>query len=240
MQIKLSDSKGRDAEVAAGGVTSVEEVRWVDEEGAGVDNRRILRGSAAHDLDAIIAASGGLDKVGDALIEGDPDVDIETFGSFLEDVSRVYVNPGGEICHRVTHYEIVCGPDGEEIERRPREETQSNIAGETPLKWTGKKMKKTDVARRFVFANKLQIRHVNGLTHDFLHGIAKELEDEGCMMLLGGGIKGNEPLVFRQGGLGYRGLLEGRTEGDSYALVLHLTNQELKPPPPAAPEEDKA
>ena len=114
MQIKITDSKGRDAEVAAGGVTAVEEVRWVDDEGAGVINRRILRGSAAHDIEALTAEYGDLDKLGEALVEADPEVDIEAFGAFLEDVSRVYVNPAGEVCHRVTHYEILCDPDGSE------------------------------------------------------------------------------------------------------------------------------
>lgn len=233
MQINLTDSRGRDAEVSAEGVAPVQEVRWVDADGAGVTSRRVLRGSADRDIEALEARFGDLQKVGEALVEADPEVDLESYGSFLEDVSRVYVNPDGEVCYRVTHYEVLCTPDGEEGEKRPREENRSNVSGEATIKWTGKKMKKAEVVKRFVFANKMQIRHVNGLTFDFLFGIAKELESEGCMMLLGGGEKGNEPLVFRQAGLPYRGFLEGRTEGDRFALVLHLTNQELKRPPAA-------
>jgi hypothetical protein len=33
----------------------------------------------------------------------------------------------------------------------------------------------------------------------------------------------------------YRGFLEGRTRGDTYRLVLHLSNLELKAPKPTAP-----
>jgi len=48
------------------------------------------------------------------------------------------------------------------------------------------------------------------------------------MMLLGGGAKGNEPIVMAGGGTPYRAFLEGRVDGDKYALILRLTNMELK------------
>ena len=56
------------------------------------------------------------------------------------------------------------------------------------------------------------------------------------MLLIAGGEKGNQPLVFRRGGLPYRGFLEGRTDGEKYMLILHLSNIELKAP--EEPEED--
>ena len=58
------------------------------------------------------------------------------------------------------------------------------------------------------------------------------------MMLLGGGKKGNEPLMFRRGGLSYRGFLEGRVDGESYALILHLSNMELKRPSEKEEEDE--
>ena len=60
--------------------------------------------------------------------------------------------------------------------------------------------------------------------------MAEQLEKEDALMLVAGGSKGNQPLLFRRGGLEYRGFLEGRTEGKKYALILHLTNMELKRP----------
>jgi hypothetical protein len=48
------------------------------------------------------------------------------------------------------------------------------------------------------------------------------------MVLVGGGKKGNEPIVLSLGGTPYRGFLEGRIEGDKYCLILHLSNMELK------------
>ncbi|MBC6480895.1 MAG: hypothetical protein GDA56_27065 [Hormoscilla sp. GM7CHS1pb] len=56
------------------------------------------------------------------------------------------------------------------------------------------------------------------------------MEDEDCLMLVGSGPKGNQPLIFRRGATPYRGFLEGRTQNDKYALILHLSKMELKKP----------
>jgi hypothetical protein len=58
--------------------------------------------------------------------------------------------------------------------------------------------------------------------------MAKDLHDSDSLMFMGGGKKGNEPLVLTQGGESYRGFLEGRIDGDKYCLILHLTNMEMK------------
>ena len=164
------------------------------------------------------------------MIEGDPELDIELFGSFLEDTARVYVNQGKAIVHKITVWDVVRAPDGTEKERRPKKVEEQNVSTETPLKWTGKLFKKSEIYNRFVFARKLQIQHVNGLTFDFLYSMAKELEEADSLLLVAGGPKGNKPLVFRRSGVAYRGFLEGRTDGDKYALVLHLSNMEFKKP----------
>ena len=48
------------------------------------------------------------------------------------------------------------------------------------------------------------------------------------MMLIGSGEKGREPLIFQNNGLPWRAFLEGRVKGDSYALLMRLSNLELK------------
>jgi hypothetical protein len=35
-------------------------------------------------------------------------------------------------------------------------------------------------------------------------------------------------LIFQTNGTPFRGFLEGRTQGESYKLVLHLSNLEIK------------
>jgi len=133
--------------------------------------------------------------------------------------------------------EVVRNPDGTERERRPRKVNLPNASTEMPLKWSGKLFKKTDVYNKFVFASKRQIVHINGLTYDFLFNIAKELEASQSLMLMGAGPKANLPLVMQRGGQQFRGFLEGRTQGDKYCLILHLSAMELKAAPVAPAKE---
>jgi hypothetical protein len=76
----------------------------------------------------------------------------------------------------------------------------------------------------------MQLRHVDGLTFDFLFEMAKELEQKDSLMLVGTGEKGVSPLIFQANGRPYRGFLEGKTNGKSYQVILHLSEMELKKP----------
>ena len=232
--INLSNSKGRDAVVNTRSVGIPLRVRWLDDENRQAAPSRILKATLARDIAALEKSAGALPKVADALLGGDPEVDIETFGKFLRDTSRVFVSSDGQMVRKVKQFEIVRNPDGTERERRPRKAAQPNTATETPLKWSGKLMKKKDVYNRFVFSSKVQVVHVNGLTYDFLHGMAAELEASDSLMLVGAGPKSAQPLIFTRGGNAYRGFLEGRTRGAEYCLILHLSNMELKAPAAAS------
>jgi hypothetical protein len=233
-EINLSNSKGRDAVVNTASVRKPVRVRWLDEQGRQTATARVVKATLAQDLSALEKSAGGLDKVASQLIAADPEIDVELFGKMLKETSRVYIDPEGKIVHKVKQFEVVRNPDGSERERRPRKVAPPNVK-ETPLKWTGKLIKKSEVYNKFVFASKMQITHINGLTYDFLYGIAKELEEKDSLMLLGAGPKSNQPLVFQRGGNTYRGFLEGRTQGDKYCLVVHLSNQEFKAPSATAP-----
>ncbi len=186
-----------------------------------------------------MAEHGELSDVATALVEADPEIELENAGRLLRDTSRVYVGPEREIVHKVEFWEIVRNPDGSQRERRRRKLAEPNIAGAVPLKWSGVYFDKADACRKFVFAGKIQLRHINGLTYDFLFGMAKELEDRDALMMLGAGPKSNQPLILRRGSTPYRGFLEGRTEGDKYCLLLHFSNMELKVPEADQAEEDQ-
>lgn len=233
--INLTNSRQRDAIVNTRSVREPRKVRYVDEQGRQVVSARLLKCTLAHEAEALAAQAGGLDALSQVLIDQDPDVDLEIFGQQIQETSRIYVTPDQSIVHRVQVFEIVRAPDGAVRERRPLQISEANTAVEgAPLRWTGKLMPRKSVYNRFVFSSKLQVTHVNGLTYDFLFGIAKELEEKDAMMLIGAGPKGTQPLVFVRGGSSYRGFLEGRTKGDHYCLLLHLTNLELKAPEPSA------
>jgi hypothetical protein len=241
--INLSNSKGRDAMVATVPVRRARKVRYLDSQQRQASTCGILKSTITCDIDALLKqAGGGLDAVAQKLIHSDAEVDVENVGRFLKETRRVFVDQDGKVVHKIKQFEIIRNPDGTERERRPRKVGQANTATELPLKWSGKLMKKSEVFNRFVFSGKQQIVHINGLTYDFLFGIAKELEEQQSLMLIGAGPKGTSPLIFTRGGQQYRGFLEGRTQAETYLLVLHLSNMELKAPPkveaPVAPAPD--
>ncbi len=205
-------------------------MRWLDDEGRQTANCRVLKSTVGRDLDALVARHGNLEQVAQALIADDPEIDFERVGSFLRETARVYIDKEKKIVHRVQAFEIVRNPDGTERLRRPRMLQMPNITADNPLRWTGKLLPKKDVFNKFVIVAKLQLVHVNGLTYDFLYDMAAELEKKHSLMLVGAGPKANQPLILRRGGSPYRGFLEGRTRGDKYCLLLHLSNLELKAP----------
>ena len=229
--VNLTDSRSRDAVVKAETTGVDEEVRYVDDEKQAAYTRKILKATVEHDFDTLVKShAGDAEALGKALIESDPEVDMEICGLYLWGVSKVYVDSSDGIVYRIEQQEIVRGPDGAIRETRPRNRPEANVDSEIPLTWTGRKIDKNEAVRRFVFASKLQIVHINGLTYDFLYGMAKELSESNSLMMVGGGSKGRDPLVFRRGSVPYRGFLEGRIDGDKYLLLLHLSNLELKVP----------
>jgi len=239
--VNLTDSRSRDAIVKAENIGVAEEVRYVDDSGQSASTRKILKATVEQDFETLVKLhDGDPEGLGKALIEGDPEVDMERCGQFLWGVSKVYVNSSDGIVYRIEQQEIVRGRDGEVKEKRARNRAEANVDVEIPLTWTGRKIAKADAVRRFVFASKLQIVHINGLTYDFLYGMAKELAEADSLMMVGGGSKGRDPLVFRRGSVPYRGFLEGRIDGDKYILLLHLSNLELKTPAPTKKKKEVA
>jgi len=230
--INLTDSRKRDAVVKAESVRISEPVRYVGPKGGRAYTCRVLKATIDHDYDTLVEQAGSPEKLGQALVDGDPEIDMERFGASLWNLSRVYTDPDDALVFRIEQFEIVRGPFGRIKDRRPRERDEANVDDDVPLKWTGTMLPKPEAYRKFVFSS-LQIVHVNGLTFDFLYGMAEELHKANAVMLLGGGRSGKQPLVFRRGSTPYRGFLEGRVSGKQYVLLLHLSNMELKPPPEA-------
>jgi hypothetical protein len=234
--INIANSAGRDAVVTTESVRSALKVRWVDEQGRQAANVRVVKAAVDRGIDALKENHGTLADVAKAIVDGDPEIDQETTGRFLGETSRVYIDPDRKVVHNVEFWEIVRNPDGSTRERRPRKMPDPNLAGELPLKWSGVYIDKAEACRKFVFSGKVQLHHINGLTYDFLYGMAQELEAKNALMLIGAGPKSNQPLILRRGSTPYRGFLEGRTQGDKYCLVLHFSNMELKAPAPTTEE----
>jgi hypothetical protein len=239
--INLTDPRKRDAVVKAESISPRNRVRYIGPKGGASYTRKILKSTVDHDYDTLLKqAKDDPEKLAQLLIKSDIDVDKEVFGRFLWNASRVYIDEDENVTYRIQQNEVIFTPAGKFKERRQRVRDEANVDSEIPLSWTGKKIDKNEAIRRYVFSTKLQIIHINGLTYDFLYGMAKELSELNSLMLLGGGKKGKSPLVFRRGSTPYRGFLEGRIKGKSYILLLHLSNAELKSPAPIKVVKNKA
>ncbi len=178
------------------------------------------------------------------LMEGDPELVLDTAGEILdtETLSAAYYDPAAAKAEPVAdfkHIDIVYDAAGEEKERRPHVTRTTNLNDLHALK-LGKRLPLAQGLTDFVFKQIFQIVHEDGVTKDFLFGIAKDLHEKQEVTVLGAGPKGNQPLVVRDKGTPYRAFLygeigAGEDEG-KYKLLLLLSDQELKrPAAPATP-----
>jgi hypothetical protein len=136
MPINISNAKHRDALVAMEGLLPQRQVQYLDEHRRPVRTRRLLKTDITHDLPALMKKRKTPAALAAALIKEDPEIDIEEFGMFLTDTSRVYVTKKG-IVHLVEEQELLYNPDGTLRDKRPRKKEPQNINTDTPLRWTG-------------------------------------------------------------------------------------------------------
>ena len=176
------------------------------------------------------------------LIEADPELDLQIAGRLMRDATAVYLDPSAPqptIATEFKEVEVVYTPEGQEKERRACVFRTANVDTTVPLKIV-RRMPANECLSRFVFRGMQQLVHTDGLTFDFLFGLAKSLQESQSMALIGAGPKGAGPLVLRDGGTPFRGFLYGETEGSGeearYRLLLLLSDQELKrPTSPSSP-----
>lgn len=228
MRIHLSNASARNATVVAVGIKSLD-TSIPAKDGSPVSFKRYIaagEGTLHRDL---VKKLG--EKYSRVLVDGDPEVDFETVGRSIEGTTSVLMDKSGNPLYCAPEvFEIIYGADGQELERRTPVDIAPNINEEIPIKWTGRLISRTDLVRKFAIKRTMQIKHADGVTFDFLHSIARELEEKDSVMLLASGADGKSPLVFQTNGTPYRGFLEGRTNGDGFLLLLHLSNMELKRP----------
>lgn len=235
-RIHISNAQQRNAVIVASSAKAAQgPVLGVNGEVA-TFRRFIAAGSGR--LDEDLRSEHG-DDYATELVSGDIEVDFDNVGRFIEGTQSVLLSCDGEPLFSAPRVmEITFNPEGEETERREPVEVASTVNDAIPLRWTGKKMPKSEVVRNFAFRRSLQLQHVDGVTFDFLFSMAKELSDEDSMVLLGAGSSGKDPIVMQVNGSPYRGFLEGRVAGDKYLLLLHLSNMELKKPTVISKDEE--
>ncbi len=229
MKLRLINAANRDGEADGRSITPAPPPR-LGQEGRPVSFRRYLAAAEGGTHDELVHRFGG--DYAAALVAGDPEVDMELVGRGIGETDTVFLSSTGEVMYAAPEIvEIVTGPDGVERERRTPVDVAGNVdLPEAPIRM-GRKFRIADAVRQFLFTRTVQIRHTSGLEYDWLHGIAKELAGEGVMVLLAGGPKGRDPLVFQTNGTPWRGFLEGRVADEGrYQLLLHLSKMKLERP----------
>lgn len=224
--INISNIKARNAQVGFEQKGVKSSISMQREDGMGYSNARFLKATPATSIEVLYDKYG--ENLADEIINSDPEIDLEIVGMRLGKVKKVYLDNKGKVAYRVIRQQVRYSPEGEEMEVKKFHTTESNINIDFPIRWTGKLIPKDKAVRTFAFIRKYQLKHINGLTFDFLYDMAKMLDEKKSMMLVGAGSKGVGPLVMSTGGTPYRAFLEGRVNGDKYCLLLHLTNLELK------------
>lgn len=228
LRLHVANSESRDATVIATSSKPAPSPA-AGKDGQPVTFRRYVTAGSGT-LHEDLSAKLGVDY-SQAIVDGDPEVDFDAVGRYIEGTQSVLVSASGDPLYCAPQMlEITYAPDGSETDRRAPVDVVPTVNDAVPLTWTGRKMPKSDMIRRFAVRRTLQLQHIDGVTYDFLFGMAKELSDEGAVVLLGSGTDGKGPLVLQFNGVPYRGFLEGRMDGDRYLLLLHLSNMELKRP----------
>lgn len=230
-KIKLANAQKRDAEIVYGGLPRKPRIVYTLPTGERARNVKVLKASVATQYDSLLAAAGSDEALAQALVDGDPELDLAQTGRFIQGSQRILVNAARQPVYKVKVTERIFGPDGVLKDEKPKASRSQNVMAEAPVAWTGKKMPIEQAYNRFIFGRTYQLTHTSGLTFDFLFNMAKDLHEQQVLMLIGAGPKGTDPLVFQEEGRPYRAFLEGRVRGDEYLLLMHLSNLELKPLP---------
>jgi len=135
--INISDDRKRDAVVKAESIRERHALRYIGPWGQPVYARRLLKATVDQSYEALIETHKDDASLAAALVEGDPEIDIERSGMMLWGLSRVFVNPKEELVYRIEQTEVVRNPDGSVREKRPRRRLDSNIDVDIPLTWSG-------------------------------------------------------------------------------------------------------
>ena len=226
-EIHLANQKNRDASVKFISLTREPEPTFQYNKKS-IKNARLLINNEETNDDKLVEKYKK--NLAEKIINEDVDIDINFAGKFIGDIDQIYFNSKSEILyHPPKIMEVLFNNKGEEIKKQDPKEITSNVRDDSPpIKWTGKFFKREEVLKKFVINKSIQLRHIDGLTYEFLFEMAKTLDDQKSLILLGGGSTGKDPLIFQSNGSPYRGFLDGRIKGKEYKLILRLSNLELR------------
>ena len=226
--IRLTDNKKRDARVQYISPRKRKAGSYRSSKGEEIKSYRFINDTDSYNPQNLLALHEDTEALAEQLIKDDPEIDLEKAGRMIDYASQVWIAEDGKVLYSAKMMDIVYTPEGDVKSTEDFEDQEATVMEDIALPWTGKMFPISGVLTKFVLLRKLQICHLDGLTFDFLHGMAKNLHEAKSMLFLGGGPAGKDPLIFQRNGTPLRGFLEGRVKEGSYLLVLHLSNLELK------------
>ena len=230
-KLRITNALGRDATINFRSLRAKSGVYWVDGQGKPVNFRRFVAATGSTTHEALVEKYG--QDYGQALIDDDPELDLEQVGRAIDAVRTIYLTHAGEVLHAAPRWqEVVYDAAGNEVERRDPIDRPANINLELPVRWSKTRLPLSELCRRFVISRTLLIRHVDGLTYDYLFEMAKDLFEKQEAVRMGAGKVGKDPLVLQANGTPYHAFLSGEVDGERYRLLMHLSNTELKRPVP--------
>ena len=238
-RIRLADHRGRDAVVVLvprqrAGPRGAHTTRYQDGAGEAVRFSRRIKAVEQTSFEVLRRQHPDPEALAQALIDGDPELDLDAVGCEAGPCDRVYLNGDGRPLYSAQILEVLLDRDGQELERRPPQVVPANLVPDTAPVWSDRLLALSEAARRYGFTRAYQVRHSNALEYDFLYGLAAYLEEQQSMVLVGSGPRGVGPLIPERNAHPMKGLLEGRTQGKAYRLVLHLAAFELLAPEQAS------
>jgi len=227
-RIWLADHRGRNAVVVLVPRRRTTLLGHRDAGGSPVRSCRCIKSTS--NSDSLLRQHGEPGALARALVDGDPELDLEAAGRETGACDRVYVGHDGKPLYSARLLEVICDPDGYEIQRRPPELVPANLVPDCAPVWSGKLLSCRDAIARFAFTRAYQVRHGNALEYDFLFGLAAHLEQRESLVLVGSGPRGIGPLIPERNALPMKGFLAGKTQDKAYRLVLYLAAFELRKP----------
>jgi hypothetical protein len=159
--INLTNEKKRDAQVCMEAPQKKSSVRRVLDSGVNYANIKLLKQNLALVFETLSKNYADLTQMGNAIIAGDPEIDMEAIGKKITGTQKLYLDQNNKIVYRVNMVKIIKDPSGGEKERHDLMRAMSNVTGESIVQWSGRKFPKGETIRKFVFQRKVQIKHLN-------------------------------------------------------------------------------
>ena len=129
--INITNDKKRDALVCMEAVKKPETLKKVTEDGSELINIKILKQNLALSFESLCKDYTDLTEMGQALIQSDPEIDMELTGRKLDSTHKLFLRENGKIAYRVDMIQVIKDPQGNEKERRDLSKALSNITGES-------------------------------------------------------------------------------------------------------------